>query len=361
MSDDRGDNGETKRAKGSVFDIPDELETGPESKRNTRVFTPDSKDALTDIPEAITAGERLPHVSEYESIGLESLPLKGLKAFLYGLGCLILLIACAEVYSGYKYAAEMHSLAAFVYLLLVVLVIGLGARALWNYVRDPSNFSALGDIQREARYLLDGQSFGNSKPFVEELERFYVGKPHAVYFQRCIDQLPDYNNDRETINHIDTIFLEPLDKEAIRRISNHCMQTGTLVAVSPWAAADMLLSLWRSAKMIDEISEVYGLRPSMPNRLKLIRAVARQVMFVGATQVATDIAIEAFGSQSLASVASVRLGQGIGAALYTARIGIAAMCMTRPIEFSEAKIPKSRALVGPILQSLKKRATTNES
>jgi putative membrane protein len=139
------------------------------------------------------------------------------------------------------------------------------------------------------------------------------------------------------------------------------LQTGTLVAASPWAAADMLLSLWRSMKMIDEISEVYGLRPSLPNRLKLVKSVARQMIFVGTSELAADMTVEVLGSQSLAAIASARVGQGIGAAMYTARIGIAAMRVTRPIGFAEAKLPSSRALIGPMLASLKKLVTKSGS
>jgi len=288
---------------------------------------------------------------------LESLPLKGFKTFLYGLGLLVFVIVTAEIYSIYQYATEIHFLAAVLYLLILILVIGLGLRALWNYLRDPDNLSTLADIQLQASRLQKENTFGNSKPFIERLKSFYADKPHAVHFQRCIDQLPDYNNDRETIDHVERVFLEPLDNEAIRRISNHCLQTGTLVAASPWAALDMLLCSWRSIKMIDEISEVYGLRPSLLNRLKLVKSVARQMIFVGASELAIDMSTEVLGSQSLAAMASARVAQGIGAATYTARIGIAAMRVTRPIEFSEAKLPSSSALIVPILAILKKLVT----
>ena len=361
MSSNKGNNGETKRTKGSIFEVTEGLGRESKSSRNVGIFIPESTDALTDVPESITAGERLPHLSEYESIGLESLPIKGFKTFLYGLGLLVLVIATAEIYSIYQYAAGIHSLVAVVYLLILLLVIGLGLRALRNYLRDPDNLSTLDDIQLQASRLQEESTFGNSKPFIERLGSFYADKPHAVHFQRCIDQLPDYNNDRETIDHVERVFLEPLDNEAIRRISNYCLQTGTLVAVSPWAAADMILSLWRSIKMIDEISEVYGLRPSLPNRLKLVKSVARQMIFVGTSQLAADMTVEVLGSQSVVAFASARAGQGIGAAMYTARIGIATMRVTRPIGFAEAKLPSSRALIEPMLASLKKLVTKSGS
>lgn len=361
MASNKGNNGDTKRTKGSIFQFTDGLGRESKSSRNVGIFIPDSTDTLTDVPESITAGERLPHLPEYESIGLESLPVKGFKTFLYGFGLLVFVIATAEIYSIYQYAVGIHSIVAVVYLLILLLVIGLGLRALWNYLRDPDSLSTLVDIQLQASRVQQEKTFGNSKPFVERLVRFYADKPHAVHLQRCIDQLPDYNNDQETIDHVERVFLEPLDNEAIRRVSTHCLQTGTVVAASPWAAADTLLSLWRSIKMIDDISEVYGLRPSLPNRLKLFKSVTRQMIFVGASELAIDMSIEVLGSQSLVAMASARVGQGIGAATYTARIGIAAMRVTRPIEFSEAKLPSSSAVIGPVLAILKKLVTKSGS
>ena len=357
MGNEKVKKSEEKRTTGSVFEMADELHGETQTKRDTGTFTPDSNDTLTDVPEAITAGERLPQISDYENIKLESLPLKGLKTFLYGLGLLIVVIAVAELYSIYQYTLEIHVVAAALYTLIVLLVIGLGLRALWNYLYDTHNVSTLDGIQREASRLREGKTFGNSKPFIEKLKTFYDGKPQAIYLQRCIDQLPDYNNDQETIDHLERVFLEPLDKEAMRRVSAHCFQTGNLIALSPWVAADMLLSLWRSIKMIDEISQVYGLRPSLTNRLKLIKIVMRKMLFVGVTELATDKAIESLGLHTLAAAASARVGQGISAAIYTSKIGIAAMEVTRPVEFSEANLPSSSAVIGPMLQKLKSLVT----
>ena len=87
----------------------------------------------------------------------------------------------------------------------------------------------------------------------------------------------------------------------------------------------------------------------------------RGMIFVGTSELAADMTVEVLGSQSLAAIASARVGQGIGAAMYTARIGIAAMRVTRPIGFAEAKLPSSRALIGPMLASLKKLVTKSGS
>lgn len=341
------------RTMGRQLDLPKQDSKVKAEKRQAKTFIPNQDETLQEVPEAITAGESLPHVSEYSGISLEAIPVKGLKSFLYGFSALLIVLVGWEVVTVLKSALEFHWLLASSFALLLVLVSGLGLRALRSYLRDQENLGALENIQKQARRLSDVHDIGNAKAFVIELKRFYIDKPQIVYLQRCIDKLPDYSNDREVIDHIDRAFLQPLDKEALRRISNFSLQTGAAVAVSPWAALDMLLSLWRSIKMIDDVAQVYGMRPSLANRYKLLRLVIHQLAFVGATEIVIDQVVDEFGSSTLTSIASARMGQGLGAGIYTARIGIAAMCVSRPIEFSKNTKPKTKSVIRPMIERLK--------
>jgi putative membrane protein len=352
MSDD-------SRKSGKEFDVPTEGPTILESlnvkiaPRQAKTFIPDQDEALNKVPEAITSGERLPHISEYSGISLEAMPVKGLKTFLYGFGSLLMVLVGWEIFSVFKSALDTHWLLASSFLLLLVFVSGLGFRVLRSYLLDKENLGALADIQKHADRLSELHDVGKAKAFVNELKRFYANKPQSVYLQRCIETLADYSNDREVIDHIDRVFLQPLDKEALRRISNFSLQTGAAVAVSPWAALDMLLSLWRSIKMIDDVAQVYGMRPSLANRYKLLKLVIHQLAFVGVSEIVIDQVMDEFGSSTLTGIASTRLGQGLGAGIYTARIGIAAMSVSRPIVFSKENRPKAKSVIKPMIENMK--------
>ena len=309
------------------------------SIRQAKTFIPKKEEILNEVPEAITEKERLPHVSEYSGINLEVLPLRGLKSFLYSFASLLMVFTAWEVLTIVKRALEIHWLLASAFLALVVVVTGLGFSVLWRYMSDRENLEALELIQKQASSLSDVDDFGRAKEFLNELKIFYADKPQDVYLQKCIEQLPNYSNDREVIDHIERVFLQPLDKEALRRVSDFSLQTGLAVVVSPWASLDMLLSLWRSVKMIDEVAQVYGVRPSLLNRYQLLKRVVHQLAFVAVSEVVIDQLMEEFGSSTLTGVASVKLGQGLGAGIYTARIGISAMKVGRPITFSKDNQP----------------------
>lgn len=321
--------------------------------RQAKTFTPNEAEALNEVPEAITSGERLPHISEYSGIALEAIPIKGIKSLFYGLGVLLLILVGWEVYSVFKSALEAHWIIASSFILLLVLISSLGIRVLRSYLRDQENIGKLDGIQKQARRLREAHDIGNAQSFINVLKDFYSNKPQDVYFQRCLEKLPDYSNDREVIDHIERVFLQPLDKEAMRRISNFSLQTGAAVAASPWASLDMLLSLWRSIKMIDDVAQVYGMRPSLSNRYKLLRLVIHQLAFVGVSEIVINNVMEEFGSSTLTSMASARLGQGLGAGIYTAKIGIAAMKVSRPIEFTTNNQPKTKSIIIPMIEKMK--------
>jgi len=362
MTHERDKEEESQRKKGIDLDLAEEhIETKP-YVRQAKTFTPNEDERQTEAPEAITAGERLPHISEYSGIRLESLPLKGLKTFIYAAASLLAITVAWDIYDTFNSVLQIHWIAGLAFAGLLLLVGSLVIRLILSYLRDGENYEVLQNIQKHARRLSEGHDFGNATKLNAELQAFYTDKPQAVYLKRCLEQLPDYSNDREVVDHIDRVFVQPLDQEALRRISSFSMQTGTAVALSPWMALDMVVALWHNIKMIDDIGQVYGVRPSLTNRYKLLKMVINSVVFAGTSEMVIDAALEEASSSALASMASARLGQGLGVGIYSARIGIAAMKVCRPVELSKDKQPKVSSLIRPMIKNLKSmfRATKSD-
>jgi putative membrane protein len=355
MSIDNQYDGMKKRSTGQNFDIPLEEPNNEIKRRQTKTFIPDEAEQLNEVPESITAGERLPHVSEYTGIRLDALPLKGVKPFFYGISLLLFVLLGWEVFSVLQSLLEIHWGFACAFAALVAIVALMAWRVTRSFVKDRENIETLESIQNNAQHLSEVNDLGRARQLIEELKKFYLNKPQNLHFQRCLEQLPDYSNDREVVEHIERVFLMPLDKEALRRVSNYSLQTATTVAVSPWISLDMLFSLWRSIKMIDDIAQVYGLRPSIINRYKLLKLVMHQLVFVAASEVVLDQLIEEFGTSTLTSMSGARLGQGIGAGIYSARIGVAAMKVCRPICFSKQNQPTVRTIVVQVVNALKNK------
>ncbi|WP_250657843.1 TIGR01620 family protein [Alkalimarinus coralli] len=341
------------RKSGRLFEESADSSEQVVKQRQGKIFIPNEQEALNDVPEAITDGERLPHVSEYSGLSIEAIPLKGVKSFVYGIGLLMLVLMGFEVYSVFNRAMDIHWSVAVAFSLMITLVLSLGGRLLWRYMRDHESLAMLEEIQQVSLRLSEVNDVGHAGKYVKQLQAFYDNKPQFVYLQQSIEKLPDYSNDREVVDHLNRVFLAPLDQEALRRISNFSLQTGAVVAASPWATLDMLLSLWRSIKMIDEIAQVYGIRPSLANRYRLLKLVIHQLAFIGVSEVLIDQVMDEFGSSTLVGMAGARIGQGLGAGIYTARIGIAAMKVSRPIAFNKENMPKAKSVIHPMVENLK--------
>ena len=233
MSKKQIPNKTNKRKEGRHF-APLSEKDEDETSNQGKVFTPNDDEVLTEAPESITAGERLPSVSEYTGIRLEALPVKGLKTFTYSLILLIICMVCWETYRVVVSALDQHWLLATGFISLIIVVTTLGLKQLVNYFRKSDNQTVLNRLRQHANRLKQGQDFGHSSHFIEDLKLYYSEKPQAVYLKRSLETLADYSNDKEAIDHIERSFLEPLDQEALRRVSNLSVKTGVVVTISPW-------------------------------------------------------------------------------------------------------------------------------
>ena len=346
------------RKEGRIFDPYSSEPSKADDERLAKTFIPLQSETLTAPPESITAGDRLPQVPEYSGIKLDALPVKGLKSFMYALAVLVLSMFFWEAYGVFSAALATHWSLAVGFTLLLVIVAGLGVYFVGSFLSGGDSQESIEAIRNHVMRLSQGQDFGNTSELIDALKGFYTDKPQAVYLQRCLDSLPDYSNDREVIVHLERGFIEQLDQEALRRIGDMSLQSSIVVAVSPWASVDMVLALWRSMRLIDEVAQVYGVRPSLLNRYKLLRLVVHQLAFVGASEVLVDELLEEIGSVSLVSQFSAKIAQGLGAGVYTAKIGLAAMYVSRPFEFSSDK-PRLSSLSTSLVGKIKRYFSIN--
>lgn len=338
------------RNTGKILDMNDEEEVNATASRQAKTFMPDFDNDLGNLPESITADTA--ENANYRGLSLEALPIKGLKSFAIGLVSVFAVMLGWETYDIFQSALAVHWILAAGFAGLLILVGLLALRSLFSFLSDKENIVALQGIQDTAEQLKSTNDMGKAKPFITQLKQFYQDKPQAALLADSLNTMPDYSNDKEAMQHLEQVFLAPLDQEAMRRVSNYSFQTAGIIAASPWASLDMLLALWRSMKMIDEVGQVYGMRPSLANRYKLLKSVLRYVALIGASELAIDELLQEFGTASLGGITGVRLSQGVGAGVYTARIGIAAIVACRPINYSAENKPKLKDFITRLMQRI---------
>lgn len=143
-------------------------------------------------------------------------------------------------------------------------------------------------------------------------------------------------------------LLEPLDREATRLIAEAARRVSVVTAVSPRAAVDLAVVFGTAVHLIRRIAEVYGGRPGTLGMLKLTRHVMAHMALTGG-MAAGDTVLDQLVGHGLAARLSARLGEGVLNGLLTARLGITAIAVTRPLPYIGAPRPDVRDLVGDAL------------
>jgi putative membrane protein len=138
-------------------------------------------------------------------------------------------------------------------------------------------------------------------------------------------------------------IMAPLDQEARRLISSAAQRVSIVTAVSPGAVIDVLFVLAAALRLVRQLARLYGGRPGTLGLITLMRHVVAHLAVTGG-MAASDSLIQQMLGHGIAAKLSARLGEGILNGLLTARLGLAAVDVTRPLPFA--------ALPRPVLSDL---------
>ncbi len=132
------------------------------------------------------------------------------------------------------------------------------------------------------------------------------------------------------LSAISQYVLSPIDREVEKVIFKYAKETGMMTAISPFPLLDGLFIIWRNIRMVNEITQLYGFRAGLFGNLLLLRRVGEQLVFIGVTEIVSE-GTGLLAGQTLTSKLSKSLAEGMGNALFTLRVGIATIEVTRPI------------------------------
>ena len=183
-----------------------------------------------------------------------------------------------------------------------------------------------------------------------KLERRVVSRLKA-HARRMRDKRWDLQRFREQERHMrepgallglaDRVLLSKADTEAKATIYKSARRIGVITAVVPIAFVVVGFVLLENLKMMRNLAGVYGGRPGFFGGLRLFGWVIAHVAATGAIALTDDLWGQFFGQDILRRV-SRRLGEGAFVGAMTARLGVAAMDVCRPLPYIESKKPRAR-------------------
>jgi len=146
-------------------------------------------------------------------------------------------------------------------------------------------------------------------------------------------------------------LLGPLDTDARLAVEAAARQVATVTALVPLALADVAVALFANLRMIRRIAEIYGGRSGSLGSLRLLRRVLGTLVAAGAMALTDDLIGSVAGGGVLSKL-SRRFGEGVVNGALTARVGVAAMELCRPLPFAGLERPGVSALVSRALAGL---------
>ena len=209
-------------------------------------------------------------------------------------------------------------------------------------IREMMAIARLASVEKLRAKALDAIARDDPKTaraVVAELTNFVSHKPETAAGRRALASLEnDIIDGANLVRIAETEILAPLDARAKQLILDAAKRVSLVTAVSPRALVDLVYVLFESGRLIRRLSELYGGRPGTLGFFRLARGVLAHLAVTGAIAAGDDFVHQIVG-QGLAARLSAKLGEGVVNGMMTARIGVAAMEVTRPLPFSALKRP----------------------
>ena len=212
--------------------------------------------------------------------------------------------------------------------------------------------SRLDGLRHTATQALAHDDLAAAREATDGLVRLYKGREDTRWGRERLAELrADQLDAAGLLNVAEREVLGPLDLVARREVEAAARQVATVTALVPLALADVAAALTSNLRMIRRIAEVYGGRSGFFGSWRLTRAVQSHLVTTGAVAVGDDM-LEPILGGSLLGKLSRRFGEGLVNGALTARVGVAAMEVCRPLPFTDARRPKVRKIITASLGGL---------
>lgn len=232
--------------------------------------------------------------------------------------------------------------------LFIVVLLVIALREALGFAR----LKRLDRVHRAAEAALATGDLSAARAVTQRLMTLYSARPDTEWGRANFAERQSDMFDADGLLALaETEVIVPLDAQAIKEIEAASRQVATVTAIVPLALADVFVALTANLRMIRRIAEVYGGRSGTLGNWRLTRAVFTHLVATGAVAVGDDLIGTIAGGGVMAKI-SRRFGEGVINGALTARVGVAAMEVCRPIPFVAAKRPAVTGLVKRALAGL---------
>ncbi|MEZ5756338.1 MAG: TIGR01620 family protein [Paracoccaceae bacterium] len=218
-------------------------------------------------------------------------------------------------------------------------------------LREAATFARLAQLDGLRQRAAESATLPEAHRLTADLAALYARRGDMAWsLSRLKERQADVLDADALLRLAEAELMAPLDTAARAEVEAAARQVATVTALVPLALADVAMALFANLRMIRRIAEIYGGRAGTLGSMRLLRRVFGHLVATGAVALTDDLIGSVAGGGVLSKL-SRRFGEGVVNGALTARVGIAAMEICRPLPFAALPRPSvtqtlSRALAG---------------
>lgn len=200
----------------------------------------------------------------------------------------------------------------------------------------------LGRLRSDANKATTQDDFELARRTVNRLKSLVGGQRDMRWALQRFREAERHQRDATSLLGLaDRVLLEMPDEKARQIIYQSARRIGVVTAVVPVVLIVVSFVLFENLRMVRKLAGVYGGQPGFFGGLRLFSWIIGHIAASGAIALTDDLWGQFLGQDVLRRVSS-KLGEGAFNGALTARLGVAAMSICRPLPFIEAKPPRAR-------------------
>lgn len=206
-------------------------------------------------------------------------------------------------------------------------------------------------LRAKAIEALASRDHSAAQEVVRELSALYADRAALAAGRQRLDGLGDAILDVEDrLGIAERELLAPLDARATNAIAQAAKRVSAVTALSPRAIVDVAFVVYSAVRLLRRIAAIYGARPGLIGFLRLARAAFAHLTVTGGMAVGEGMIQQMLGL-GIAARVSAKLGEGVLNGLMTARFGLAALAVCRPLPFTREVPPNVNDVAGELLRN----------
>ena len=268
-------------------------------------------------------------------------------------GAVVALIGLAIGAAAYEFVLGLIASYAWLGWFAVGLLTIVGAGLLIFALREVAGLSRLQRIdglRDDADLAWETGDRKRAEDVRERLTALYRTRPELDRARALIAERAGDSPDADALlTLLERETLEPLDAEALEAVKNGARSVAAATALLPVGLLDAAAVLYLNIRMVRQVAAAYGGRAGWLGSWRLLKQVAFHLAATGAIALGDDLLGAVLGGGALAKV-SRRAGEGLLNGALTARIGVAAMEVSRPMPHRALTKPSVKKVAAAALK-----------